>query len=117
MYRGKKCPAERPEDEEMGDGHFALAEYSIGQREYQQAFDSYDRAVRLNITHVAKEQSTRGLLNYMCGLIDKGLADLALAISIHANCLKTYLNRSMIQIENGTFAFQGTSSNAKRYFD
>ncbi|KAG0035436.1 TOM (translocase of outer membrane) complex component [Podila clonocystis] len=100
VYRGKQWPADRPEDEETGDGQFALAEYFIGQREYQQAFDSYDKAVRLNTTHMANALSMRGLLNYMCGLIDKGLADLAQAISIDANCLEAYLNRSMIQIEN-----------------
>lgn len=58
-----------------------------------------------------------GVLNYMCGMINKGLADLAQAISIDANCPEAYLNCSMIQIESGMFVFQETLSIAKRYFD
>lgn len=117
VYRGKQWPTERRENEETGDGQFALEEYFIGQLEYQQAFDSYDKAMRLNTTYIAKALSMRGLLNYMCGLIDKGWADLAQAISIDTNHLEASLNRSMIQIKNDMFVFQGTLSNAQRYFD
>ncbi|KAF9576225.1 TOM (translocase of outer membrane) complex component [Mortierella alpina] len=100
-FRKTAVPETKPEEAETGDAQFELAEYYLGQREYQEAMDSYNKAIELNTTHMAKALNMRGTFTFLMGDGKKALVDFNKAIELDPNYVQTYIKRGSIFMEQG----------------
>ncbi|KAF9436419.1 TOM (translocase of outer membrane) complex component [Entomortierella beljakovae] len=100
-FRKTNVPEIKPEEEETGDAQFQLAEYYLGQREYQKAMEAYDKAIELNTTHLAKALNMRGTFTFLMGDGKKALLDFNKAIEADPNYIQTYIKRGSIFMEQG----------------
>ncbi|KAF9165873.1 TOM (translocase of outer membrane) complex component [Mortierella sp. AD011] len=100
-FRKTSVPETKPDEEETGDGQFQLAEYYLGQREYQKAMEAYNKAIELNTTHIAKALNMRGTFTFLMGDGKKALADFDKAIELDPNYVQTYIKRGSIFMEQG----------------
>lgn len=100
-FRKVDIPETKPEDVETGDGQFQLAQYYLGQREYQQAMEAYEKAVELNTTHMAKALNMRGTFTFLTGNSQKAILDFDKAIEVDSNYVQTYIKRGSIYMEQG----------------
>ncbi|KAI7828012.1 hypothetical protein BC939DRAFT_483512 [Gamsiella multidivaricata] len=103
-FRKTRVPDTRPADEVTGDAQFELAEYYLGQREYQKAMEAYNRAIQLKTTHMAKALNMRGTFTFLMGDGKKALADFDKAIELDPNYVQTYIKRGSIFMEQGDAA-------------
>ncbi|KAK3808715.1 MAG: mitochondrial outer membrane 72K protein [Benniella sp.] len=103
-FRKTEVPETKPEDVETGDGQFELAQYYLGQREYQQAMEAYEKAIELNTTHMAKALNMRGTFTFLMGNSQKALVDFDKAIELDPNYVQTYIKRGSIYMEQENLA-------------
>ncbi|KAF9428379.1 TOM (translocase of outer membrane) complex component [Podila epigama] len=103
-FRKMPTPEEKPEEEETGDAQFQLAEYYVGQRQYKQAMEAYNKAIELDATHMAKALNMRGTFTFLMGDSKKALVDFDKAIEIDPNYVQTYIKRGSIFMEQADAA-------------
>ncbi|KAG0240377.1 hypothetical protein B0O80DRAFT_381294 [Mortierella sp. GBAus27b] len=103
-FRKIELPETKPEDVTTGDGQFELAQYYLGQREYQNSMEAYEKAVELNTTHMAKALNMRGTFIFLMGNSAKALEDFDKAIEVDPNYVQTYIKRGSVYMEQGDLA-------------
>ncbi|KAF9107816.1 TOM (translocase of outer membrane) complex component [Mortierella sp. AM989] len=100
-FRKTAVPETKPEEDDTGDAQFQLAEYYLGQRDYQKAMEAYNKAIELNTTHIAKALNMRGTFTFLMGDGKKALVDFDRAIELDPNYVQTYIKRGSIFMEQG----------------
>lgn len=100
-FRKDNVPETKPKDVETGDGQFELAQYYLGQGDYSQAMEAYEKAVELNTTHMAKALNMRGTFTFLMGNSQNAILDFDKAIELDPNYVQTYIKRASIFMEQG----------------
>ncbi|KAG0197409.1 TOM (translocase of outer membrane) complex component [Mortierella sp. GBA30] len=100
-FRKTAIAETKPEEAETGDAQFELAEYYLGQREYQQAMECYNKAIELDTIHMAKALNMRGTFTFLMGDGKKALLDFNKAIELDPKYVQTYIKRGSIYMEQG----------------
>ncbi|KAF9898114.1 TOM (translocase of outer membrane) complex component [Lobosporangium transversale] len=103
-FRKTNLPESKPASEETGDAQFELAQYYLGQREYQKAMEAYNKAIELDTTHMAKALNMRGTFTFLMGDGKKAMVDFDKAIELDPNYVQTYIKRGSIFMEQGEAA-------------